>query len=223
MIVEDEIPIAEAVAFSLRKEGYKVLTAATGEDGLSLAQAKRPDLVILDLMLPGMSGYEICRQLREKSDLPILMLTARASEIDKVRGLDMGADDYVVKPFGMRELIARVRSVLRRKPAEHEIQGLFQVDGLCIDTGRHEATLNGKPLSLTPKEFGMLALLASHPGQVFARSTLLDRVWGVDAFVEEHTVNVHMRWLRMKVEEDPNHPKRLLTVRGIGYKLAEGE
>ncbi len=220
LVVEDEAPIAEAVAINLRKEGYRVLTASTGELGLRLARERRADLVLLDLMLPARSGYDVCQTLRAESDVPIIMLTARGAELDKVRGLEMGADDYVVKPFSMRELVARVRAVIRRKKPSTQ-GGIFRAGDIEVDTDRHTAKISGRRLELSPKEFGVLAMFAASPGQVFSRTTILDRVWGADAYVEERTVDVHIRWLRMKIESDPANPTRLLTVRGVGYKLEE--
>ena len=221
MVVEDEESIAESVAYNLRNAGHKVLLAATGEAGLRLARESDPDLVILDLMLPAISGQDVCRILREESSVPIIMLTAVASEPDRVKGLEMGADDYVVKPFSMRELMARVSAVLRRQKETEEQPSVYRVGDLEIDTGRHTAKLKGTVLSLSPKEFALLALLAAFPGQVFSRARLLDRAWGADAYVEEHTIDVHVRWLRTKIEEDPSQPRRLITVRGVGYKLSE--
>lgn len=221
LVVEDEEPIAEAVAINLRREGYRVITAGNGEDGLRIAKERKTDLIVLDLMLPVKSGYDVCRLLREETDVPIIMLTARGAESDRVRGLEMGADDYIVKPFSMRELVARVRAVMRRKRQPAVTPTVYRHGDLELDTGRHVVTLDGKPLAMAPKEFGVLSILMSHPGQVFSRARILDRVWGTDAYVEEHTVDVHVRWLRLKIEKDPNNPTRLLTVRGLGYKLAE--
>ena len=221
LVVEDEEPIAEAVAINLRKEGYRVITTGNGEDGLRLAKERKPDLVVLDLMLPVKSGYDVCRLLREETDVPIIMLTARGAEPDRVRGLEIGADDYVTKPFSMRELVARVRAVMRRKRQPATTPATYRIGNMELDTGRHTVKVNGKTLVMPPKEFGILAVLMANPGQVFSRARILDRVWGTDAYIDEHTVDVHVRWLRMKIEEDPNNPKRLLTVRGLGYKLAE--
>jgi DNA-binding response OmpR family regulator len=222
LVVEDEVPIAEAVAYNLRKEGYQTLIATTGELGLSMARTTKPDLIILDIMLPGLGGFDVCRAMRRDSSVPIIMMTARAEVSERVRGLEIGADDYVSKPFDMSELLARVKTVLRRSSElQSAMPDKLTVGALDFDLKKHEARLNGKLLSLSRKEFGLLTLLAAYPGQVFSRTTILDRVWGPDAFVEEHTVNVHVRWIRMKIEDDPAHPKRLLTVRGVGYKLSE--
>ncbi len=220
LVVEDETPIAEALAYNLRQEGYLATTASTGEDGLRQASANQPDLVILDLMLPGIGGLEVCRMLRKKSSVPIIMLTAKAEETDRVVGLEIGADDYVVKPFSMRELMARVKSVLRRKHAGSSPDDRIEVADIVVDIRRHVATVGGKRVRLTRKEFGLLAHLAANPDQVFTRAAILDRVWGPQAFVEERTVDVHVRWLRQKIESDPSHPRRLVTVRGVGYKLS---
>ena len=221
LVVDDTPHNVKLLADLLAVKGYAVMTAVNGEEALAKVAADPPDLVLLDVMMPGLSGYDVCRLLREETDVPIIMLTARGAESDRVRGLEMGADDYVVKPFSMRELVARVRAVMRRKRQPALTPATYRHGNLELDTGRHVVTLGGKPLTMAPKEFGVLAILMSHPGQVFSRARILDRVWGTDAYVEEHTVDVHVRWLRLKIEEDPNNPKRILTVRGLGYKLAE--
>ncbi len=220
LVVDDEQPIVEAVAYNLKKEGYLVETAADAEQCLALVRREAPDLILLDVMLPSASGFEICKMLRKQGSIPIIMLTARADETDRVVGLELGADDYVVKPFNMRELMARVKSVLRRATSEPAQDDMTLLSGnLSIDPVRHEVSLNNVMLSLAPKEFDLLRFLMAHPGQVFTRQVLLDRVWGAEAYVEERTVDVHMRWLREKVESSPSHPVRLLTVRGVGYKF----
>ncbi|HLH79399.1 MAG TPA: response regulator transcription factor [Chthonomonas sp.] len=221
LVVDDEQPIAEAIAYNLKKEGFFVQTAADAETCLELVRTTPPSLVILDIMLPSISGFDVCRLLRRQGDIPIIMLTARTAEHDRVKGLELGADDYVTKPFNMRELIARVRSVLRRTSPSHTKDETIKVGNLFIDVGRHEARLGERPLNLAPKEFDLLRFLATHPGRVFTRQTLLDRVWGTEAFVDERTVDVHIRWLREKIEEDPSNPRRLITVRGVGYKFSE--
>jgi len=224
LVVDDESPIVEAVAYSLRKEGFLTSTAADADECLEAARSYQPDLIILDVMLPSASGFDVCRELRSYSNVPIIMLTARADETDRVVGLEIGADDYIVKPFSMRELIARVKSILRRAgvspdaPSEQPIQ-----DGdLTIDPGRFEVQLGARRIDLSPKEFELLRFLMSHPGHVFSRQALLDRVWGADAYVEDRTVDVHIRWLREKIEKLPSRPERLLTVRGVGYKYRSG-
>jgi phosphate regulon transcriptional regulator PhoB len=220
LVVDDEQPIVEAVAYSLKKDGFTVLTATDAEQCLELVRSESPDLVILDVMLPSASGFDICRILRKQGSIPIIMLTARADETDRVVGLELGADDYVIKPFNMRELMARVKSVLRRTSAQDASgSSVLQSGNLIIDPARYEVTIDGKPLSLSPKEFELLRFFVTHPGQVFSRAVLLDRVWGAEAYVEERTVDVHVRWLREKIEMQPSQPTRLLTVRGVGYKF----
>jgi phosphate regulon transcriptional regulator PhoB len=222
LVVDDELPIVEAVAYNLRKEGYEALTATDAEECMELVYAERPDLIVLDVMLPSASGFDICRSLRRQSYIPILMLTARADETDRVVGLELGADDYVTKPFSMRELMARVKTILRRSasPAPSTPREPIEIGDLVIDPERHEVSVQGKPVELSRKEFELLRFLASHSGQIFSRQTLLDRVWGADAYVGDRTVDVHIRWLREKIERDPSAPQRILTVRGIGYKFS---
>lgn len=220
LVVDDEQPIVDAVAYNLRKEGYRALTADDAEHCLDIVRDETPDLIILDVMLPSASGFDVCRTLRKKTDIPIIMLTARAGETDRVVGLELGADDYVTKPFSMRELMARVKTILRRStPSDLNGPEAISAGGLCIDSVRHEVTVAGRSVDLTPREFDLLRFLAAHPDQVFSRQTLLDRVWGADAYVVDRTVDVHVRWLREKIEDDPSHPRRLLTVRGVGYKF----
>jgi phosphate regulon transcriptional regulator PhoB len=220
LVVDDEQPIVDAVAYNLRKEGYRALTADDAEHCLDVVRDEAPDLIILDVMLPSASGFDVCRTLRKKTDIPIIMLTARAGETDRVVGLELGADDYVTKPFSMRELMARVKTILRRSvPADLNGPESISAGALHIDPIRHEVTIAGRSVDLTPREFELLRFLAGHPEQVFSRQTLLDRVWGADAYVVDRTVDVHIRWLREKIEEDPSHPRRLLTVRGVGYKF----
>ena len=218
LVVDDEPPILESVAYNLIKEGYRVLTAADGERCLELARSEKPDLIILDVMLPSASGFDICRALRKTTSVPIIMLTARAEETDRVVGLELGADDYLTKPFSMRELMARVKTVLRRSSSdESAVQKLVQVGPLSIDTTRHECKMRGNVLELSPKEFQLLLFLASNAGKVFTRHQILDRVWGTESFVEERTVDVHVRWLREKIEIDPSIPRLIRTIRGVGY------
>ncbi len=220
LVVDDETPIVEAVAYSLKKEGFSVITANDAEQCLEAVRRESPALIVLDVMLPSASGFDVCRMLRKQSDTPIIMLTARAEETDRVVGLELGADDYVTKPFNMRELVARVKSVLRRTNAqETRSENAVVVGDLTVDPSRHEARLGKKELILSPKEFELLRFLVSHPGQVFTRQTLLDRVWGSESYVEERTVDVHIRWLREKIELNPSQPRRLLTIRGVGYKF----
>lgn len=221
LIIEDEKPIADAVAYSLKREGYAVSVARDGESGLSLARTEKPDLIILDLMLPGMDGLAVCRLVRREAKTPVIMLTAKAEETDKVVGLELGADDYVTKPFSVRELLARVKAVLRRvedtaKTAEEEqlVSG-----NLVVNLAEHTVTLDEKPLNLSPKEFDLLAAFLRHRGRVLSRDVLLERVWGEDTYIDTHTVDVHIRWLREKIEVNPSKPERIVTVRGVGYKF----
>lgn len=221
LVVDDEQPIAEAIAYNLKKEGFTPKIALDAEKCLDIVKNESPSLIILDVMLPLINGFELCKILRQRSDIPIIMLTARTSTSDKIQGLELGADDYVTKPFNMRELVARVRNVLRRTaPGEQDEQAQLQMGNLIIDLARHEVTINNQPVTLSPKEFDLLTFLANHPGRVFTREILLDRVWGSEAFVEERTVDVHIRWLREKIEENASRPRRLITVRGVGYKFS---
>jgi phosphate regulon transcriptional regulator PhoB len=221
MVVDDELSIVEAVAYNLKREGFHIITASDAEQCLELFRRESPDLILLDIMLPSASGFDLCRLLRKQSNVPIIMLTARADETDRIVGLELGADDYVVKPFNMRELMARVKSVLRRISKEETPSHIpLQSGNLTIDPNRYEVRLDNRPITLSPKEFELLRFLMGHPGQVFSRQVLLDRVWGAEAYVEERTVDVHIRWLREKLEETPSSPTRLLTVRGVGYKFS---
>lgn len=222
LIVEDDQTLLSVLEYNLAKEGYNVVTAADGVEALEAARRDKPDLIILDIMLPKMSGFEVCRILRKEMTVPILMLTAREDEIDKVVGLDLGADDYMTKPFSMRELLARVRAMLRRvemqapKPSG---ETLFKVGDIEVDIGCHTATKGGNVLNLTPKEFDLLAFLSKNKGLVFSRDHLLEKIWGYDYLGGTRTVDVHMRWLREKIEDNPGKPKYLVTVRGVGYRL----
>lgn len=222
LVVEDEPAIVDAVTYSLRQQGYATLTAGDADNALRLWREKKPDLMVLDIMLPSGLGFDICRIIRQSdAKLPILMLTARIAEADRVQGLDMGADDYLVKPFGMRELMARVKALLRRGSMGEAASETITASalGLIINLDKREAKRNDSELTLSRKEFDLLALLAAHPGRVFDRQTLLDRVWGQDAYVDDRTVDVHIRWLREKIEPTPGKPLYLLTVRGVGYKF----
>jgi DNA-binding response OmpR family regulator len=222
LVVEDDRTLLDVLKYNLVKEGYNVITATDGAQALEIARSQKPELIVLDIMLPELNGLEVCRILRKDMTVPILMLTAKGEEIDKIVGLEIGADDYMTKPFSMRELLARVRAMLRRAG----MTGLESAEGakvnignLEIDTPRRRATLSGMALDLTQKEFDLLAFLARNRGLVFSREQLLERVWGYDYAGGTRTVDVHIRWLREKIEEDPAKPKRLITVRGIGYKL----
>jgi len=221
LVVDDERPIAEAVAYNLRKDGYEPLIAADAEDAMAAFRREQPALIILDIMLPSASGFEVCRRLRKVSAVPIIMLTARADETDRVVGLELGADDYVMKPFSMRELMARVKTILRRASDANgpALEATVECGELRVDPAKREACVGERVLSLSRLEFELLYFLVRNPERVFDRPTLLDRVWGPDAYVGERTVDVHVRWLREKVEDDPANPAYILTVRGIGYKL----
>ena len=223
LVVEDDPNLLSTLKYNLQKEGYGVATAADGAEAIETARREKPALVILDLMLPKMSGFEVCRILRKDMTIPILMLTAKVEEIDKIVGLEIGADDYMTKPFSMRELIARVHAMLRRvqmaEQSPTEEKPLLKVNDLEVDPARHRATLRGTELELTPKEFDLLAFLTKNKGFVFNREQLLEKVWGYDYAGDTRTVDVHIRWLRQKIETDPKNPKRLVTIRGTGYKL----
>lgn len=227
LVVDDELSLQETVAYNLRKQGFEVTTAADGKTALTLARQTQPDLIVLDLMLPELDGLEVCRILRQEMTTPVLMLTARADEIDRVVGLEIGADDYLTKPFSMRELIARVRAMLRRvKLIREELVATRPVNknqlifsDLAIDQDRREVRLNEKVIPLKPKEFELLLYLADHVGKAIDRETILQQVWGWDFTGESRTVDVHIHWLREKLESDPVHPVRLVTVRGAGYRF----
>jgi phosphate regulon transcriptional regulator PhoB len=224
LIVDDEPTIVEVVELYLQREGFKVLTAADGAAALNAVQQQRPDLVVLDLMLPGMSGLDVTRQLRAGAALPIIMLTARGEETDRVVGLELGADDYVTKPFSPRELVARVKAVLRRTqpaamPDPAAASNVIAIGGLRLDAAARSVTLDGQPVSLTAREFDLLLFLMRHPSQVFTREQLLDNVWGYTFASDMSTVTVHIRRLREKIERDPTNPTFLQTVWGVGYKF----
>ena len=226
LVVEDEPDIRKLVQYNLAQEHFKVLEAENGEQALKLVQRDRPHLVILDLMLPGLSGLELCRILRDRtetSQVPILMLTAKAGEADKVVGLEMGADDYLAKPFSPRELVARVRAILRRTDltARGDALPLYEKGPLRIDFSTYEINVRGKPIKLTLKEFELLRFLVQNPNRVLSRDQLLDRVWGGETFVTPRTVDVHIRRLRKAIEKDDRQPKWILTLRGVGYKFDE--
>lgn len=230
LIVDDEPTLLDTLKYNLVKAGYNVRTAEDGLEALQTARAARPNLILLDLMLPGLDGIEVCRLLRRESDVPIIMLTARDEEIDKVVGLELGADDYVTKPFSLRELLARIKALLRRNEAARtrtEVKNepispkgsILRVANLNIDTNQHRATRDGMELNLKPREFELLAFLMLNQGQVFSREQLLDKVWGYEYVGDSRTVDVHVRWLREKIEVDPSDPHLLETVRGVGYRL----
>lgn len=228
LIVEDELSLQETLAYNLKKEGYTVETVGNGRYALESARKLKPDLIVLDIMLPEMDGFEVARILRKEMSSAILMLTARDDEIDRVVGLEVGADDYLTKPFSMRELIARVKAQLRRtrllkeeinksaEPIKHEI---LTFDNLTIDLTRREVLLNQKPVQLKPKEYELLLFFAEHRRQMLSREFILERVWGWDYIGDSRTVDVHVRWLRQKIESNSSEPKRIVTVRGGGYRF----
>ena len=220
LLVEDEATLRDTLALNLRSEGYAVITAGDGLSGLRLAREQTPDLVILDLMLPELDGLSVCRMLRRDSTVPIIMLTARGTEIDKIAGLETGADDYVVKPFSLGELLARVRANLRRASSESRAQSVkLQAGDLVLDLLARRALLSETEFKLTHREFDLLAELMRNQGAVLSRDLLLNRVWGYDYVGNSHTVDVHIRWLREKIEADPSAPQRIITVRGVGYRF----
>jgi DNA-binding response OmpR family regulator len=239
LVVDDEPTIRDTVAFNLQREGLEVALASTGIEAIERAKALDPDLVVLDIMLPGMDGFEVCRRIREHSTVPILLLSARGEEIDRVIGLEIGADDYLTKPFAMRELVARVRAMLRRARmvrvpqivahAAHAGSPTVDIDpavvagDIVIDVPRRVASVGDRSLALKPKEFDLLLYFARHPGIVMTRDALLREVWGYDYPVDTRTVDVHIRWLRQKIENDPAVPSRIVTVRGHGYRFLESD
>ena len=250
LVVDDEPTLRETIGYVLGREGFDVLHAATGDEAIQVARAERPDVIVLDILMPGLNGLQVCRVLRAESTVPILLLSARGEEIDRVTGLDLGADDYLTKPFAMAELIARVRAMLRRTnmatdSTSSEARGAtikesareprvapsdrkeepptVAVGDVTIDPSRRYATVGGKRLTLKPKEFDLLQYLARHPGIVLSRDALLREVWGYDYPIDTRTVDVHIRWLRLKIEEEPARPRRIETVRGHGYRFVADE
>jgi DNA-binding response OmpR family regulator len=230
LVVEDEVSLQETLVYNLKRQGYDVEAAGDGQAALAQARQSHPDLILLDVMLPGLDGFEVCRILRQEMNTPILMLTARDDEIDRVVGLEVGADDYMTKPFSMRELIARVKAMLRRvRLMREEMSSQAVVEtppsqtmtfgNLTIDLGRHDVSLEGQILPLKPKEFELLIFLAQHRNQALSREFILERVWGWDYTGDSRTVDVHVRWLREKIEIDPADPQRIITVRGAGYRF----
>lgn len=221
LVVDDEPSIVKSIQYSLEKEGYQVATAADGHAAVEVARREKPNLVILDVMLPNQDGYEVCRQIRAEMPIPIIMLTAKGEEIDRVIGLEVGADDYLIKPFSLRELVARIKALLRRsKPTDVENKSkVYQHGDLMINLSEHRVMVGDREVELSPKEFKILAMLMGAPGRVFSREELLEQVWGLDFYGDTKTVDVHIRWLREKIEEDPSNPKFIQTVRGFGYRL----
>ena len=224
LIVEDDQTLLDVLKYNLTKEGFHVVTASDGIQALEIARGEKPQLIVLDIMLPQLNGFEVCRILRQEMTVPMLMLTAKTEEIDKVVGLEIGADDYMTKPFSMREFIARVRAMLRRseiiqQQANDGREVPIRIGDLEVDPNRHRVSRGGSIIELTPKEFDLLSFLMKNMGRVFSRDHLLDRVWGYDYVGDTRTVDVHIRWLRQKIEADPPHPIHLQTVRGVGYKF----
>ena len=228
LVVEDEPTLLDTLEYNLVRQGYRVCTATDGPTALEVAREEQPDLILLDVMLPGLDGFEVCRILRPEMSVPILMLTARDEEVDKVVGLEVGADDYVTKPFSMRELLARVKALLRRVRLDREelaaegegaSSARLTFGDLTMDLARCEVLRTGKPLHLKPKEYDLLVFLARNRGIVLSRDLILERVWGWDYGGGSRTVDVHVRWLREKIESDPAHPTRIVTVRGVGYRF----
>jgi DNA-binding response OmpR family regulator len=229
LVVDDEVSLQETLAYNLKKEGYLVEVAEDGLTALDMARTSKPDLVVLDVMLPGMDGFEVCRVLRQESNIPVLMLTARDDEIDRVVGLEVGADDYLAKPFSTRELVARIKALLRRVRLIKEEAGtaakeasqpkLLVFDDLVIDMTRREVRLNGEVVPCKPKEYELLTFMGQHKGRVLTRELILERVWGWGFVGDSRTVDVHIRWLREKIEPVPEKPQRIITVRGAGYRF----
>ena len=227
LVVEDELALRETLTYNLERQGYQVEAVGDGKAALDAARRMQPNLIVLDVMLPGLDGFEVTRILRKEANIPILMLTARDEEIDRVLGLEMGADDYMTKPFSMREFLARVKAMLRRvRLIREEVDSqtvtpgdILTFNDLVLDLSRHEARLDGAVLALKPKEYDLLLFLARHRGQVLTRGLILERVWGWDFSGGTRTVDVHIRWLRSKIEEDASNPVRIVTVRGAGYRF----
>ena len=225
LVVEDEESFVEALTVGLKREGFYVRVARDGVEALEMFDEVRPDLVLLDVMLPKMLGVDVCRELRSKSRVPIIMVTAKGTEIDTVVGLEVGADDYVTKPYRLRELVARMRAVLRRAPRPEEVAAggeVLEVGDVRLDAERHEVMVRGEPVVLPLKEFELLELLLANAGRVLTRDTLIDRIWGPHYVGDTKTLDVHVKRLRSKIEDDPSLPRRITTIRGLGYKFAAG-
>nr|WP_286207939.1 response regulator transcription factor [Clostridium caldaquaticum] len=225
LIVDDEEHIQELIKFNLENNGYRVICASNGMEALKLAKSEKPDLVLLDLMLPGIDGYDVCKEIRREnsiSNMPIIMITAKSEELDKILGLELGADDYMTKPFSVRELLARVKALLRRTSTQ-AIDMSYKFDNITVDFEKHEVTKEGKKIDLTLKEFEVLELLIKNKGRVITREFLLDKVWGYEYIGETRTVDVHIRHLRQKIEVDDKCPKYIETIRGVGYRFNVGD
>ena len=230
LVVDDESDIVDLVSSNLQREGYRVIPAYTGEDALDLLKTARPDLMVLDLMLPGLQGLEVCQMVRANSDysnMPIIILSAKSTEVDRILGLEMGADDYVTKPFSVRELVSRIRVALRRvkgEPSKASTNGVtFSKKGLFIDFDKYEVLVNGKKIDLSPLQMKLLFLLCKNPGRVFTRDQLLNQVWGDEVFVTPRNVDVHVSRLRRLIEEDPEKPTSIVTVTSVGYKFSDSD
>lgn len=221
LVVEDEQSLREPLVYILQREGFDVLEAVDGPSALIQWQNNSPDLILLDLMLPGMSGVDVCREIRTRSNVPIIMVTAKDSEVDKVVGLEIGADDYVVKPYSTRELLARIKAVLRRgvAPDSNESQSVLEAGPVRLDTERHAVTVNGEPVTLPLKEFELLEYLMDNTNRVLTRGQIIDRVWGSNYYGDTKTLDVHVKRIRSKIEADPANPKFIITIRGLGYKF----
>ncbi len=221
LIIEDETTLAETLRYNLEREGYSVLLAADGIQGLDLARRDQPDLIVLDIMLPRLDGFSVCRILRQESDVPVIMLTARQDEVDRIAGLELGADDYVSKPFSLGEFLARVRAIMRRTERQPHLHNreVLEAGPLKVDTSSRRAWREGGELTLPQKEFDLLTCLIRNRGIALSRDLLLERVWGLDFIGDSRTVDVHIRWLREKIESDPSHPRYIQTVRGVGYRF----
>jgi two-component system, OmpR family, response regulator RegX3 len=220
LLVEDEKSLSEPLSYLLRREGYEVQVVDNGLAAVSAVEAAPPDLMLLDLMLPGLAGTEVCREVRQRSSLPIIMLTAKDSEVDIVVGLELGADDYVTKPYSSRELLARIKAVLRRRAEDpHASQSILEYHGIVLDSDRHQLVVRGTPVSLPLKEFELLELLMLNAGRVLTRGQIIDRVWGSDYFGDTKTLDVHIKRLRSKIEDSPSEPTMIVTVRGLGYRF----
>jgi DNA-binding response OmpR family regulator len=221
LIVEDEVTLRETLAYNLTQEGYQVTQSGDGAEALELARADKFDLIVLDIMLPGLDGLSFCRILRKEQTTPIIMLTARGGEVDRIVGLESGADDYIVKPFSLGEFLARVRAVLRRTPSVAMHTDRLESGDLALDLIARRVSMGGREIKLSHKEFDLLSVLVRNKGAVLSRDLLLEQVWGYDRVGDDRTVDVHVRWLREKIEADPSDPQRIVTVRGVGYRFEE--
>jgi DNA-binding response OmpR family regulator len=220
LLVEDDTTLAETLRYNIEREGYGVLVASDGVQGLELARRERPNLVVLDIMLPRLDGFSVCRILRQESDVPIMMLTARQDEVDRIAGLELGADDYVSKPFSLGEMLARLRAIMRRSERQPRLgREVLEAGALRVDTSSRRAWCEGQELALPQKEFDLLTCLIRNHGIALSRDLLLERVWGLDFVGDSRTVDVHIRWLREKIEPDPSRPRYIQTVRGVGYRF----